>query len=161
MFSDPQFWVAVSFFLFIAAIFNPVRKVLTSNLDTQINEIKSKIDDAEKLKMDAERTLSELKQRQLEVENEINKLKIESDKKIDDLKNLSSKKLSEQIEKKKLLADSKIQQLIRDTNIGIKNYITNVAVETAVTILQQNLSNEKKSELIDKSVNDFESILKN
>lgn len=161
MFSDPQFWVAVSFFLFIAAIFNPVRKVLTSNLDTQINEIKSKIDDAEKLKMDAERTLSELKQRQLEVENEINKLKIESNKKIDDLKNLSSKKLSEQIEKKKLLADSKIQQLIRDTNIGIKNYITNVAVETAVTILQQNLSNEKKSELIDKSVNDFESILKN
>ena len=161
MFSDPQFWVAVSFFLFIAAIFNPVRKVLTSNLDTQINEIKSKIDDAEKLKMDAERTLSELKQRQLEVENEINKLKIESDKKIDELKNLSSKKLTEQIEKKKLLADSKIQQLIRDTNIGIKNYITNVAVETAVTILQQNLSNEKKSELIDKSVNDFESILKN
>ncbi len=161
MFSDPQFWVAVSFFLFIAAIFNPVRKVLTSNLDTQINEIKSKIDDAEKLKMDAERTLTELKQRQLEVENEINKLKIESDKKIDELKNLSSKKLSEQIEKKKLLADSKIQQLIRDTNIGIKNYITNVAVETAVTILQQNLSNEKKSELIDKSVNDFESILKN
>ena len=60
-----------------------------------------------------------------------------------------------------MLADSKIQQLIRDTNIGIKNYITNVAVETAVTILQQNLSNEKKSELIDKSVNDFESILKN
>ena len=161
MFSDPQFWVAVSFFLFIAAIFNPVRKVLTSNLDTQINEIKSKIDDAEKLKMDAERTLTELKQRQLEVENEINKLKIESDKKIDELKNLSSKKLTEQIEKKKLLADSKIQQLIRDTNIGIKNYITNVAVETAVTILQQNLSNEKKSELIDKSVNDFESILKN
>ena len=161
MFSDPQFWVAVSFFLFIAAIFNPVRKVLTSNLDTQINEIKSKIDDAEKLKMDAERTLSELKQRQLEVENEINKLKIESDKKIDELKNLSSTKLSEQIEKKKLLADSKIQQLIRDTNIGIKNYITNVAVETAVTILQQNLSNEKKSELIDKSIIDFESILKN
>ena len=26
MFSDPQFWVAVSFILFIAAIFNPVRK---------------------------------------------------------------------------------------------------------------------------------------
>ena len=161
MFSDPQFWVAVSFFLFIAAIFNPVRKVLTSNLDTQIHEIKLKIDDAEKLKMDAERTLTELKQRQLEVENEINKLRIESDKKIDELKNSSSKKLSEQIEKKKLLADSKIQQLVRDTNIGIKNYITNVAVETAVTILQENLNNEKRSELIDKSVNDFESILKN
>ena len=41
MFSDPQFWVAVSFILFIAAIFNPVKKMLISSLDTQINEIKT------------------------------------------------------------------------------------------------------------------------
>ena len=41
MFSDPQFWVAVSFFLFIAAIFNPVKKILTSSLDSQIVDIKN------------------------------------------------------------------------------------------------------------------------
>ena len=47
MFSDPQFWVAVSFILFIAAIFNPVRKMLVSSLDAQISEIKTKIEEAE------------------------------------------------------------------------------------------------------------------
>ena len=41
MFSDPQFWVAVAFFAFIAAVFNPVRKILTSNLDSQIKDIKN------------------------------------------------------------------------------------------------------------------------
>ena len=50
MFSDPQFWVAVSFILFIAAIFNPVRKMLVSSLDAQISEIKTKIEEAENLK---------------------------------------------------------------------------------------------------------------
>ena len=40
MFSDPQFWVAVAFFAFIAAVFNPVRKILTTNLDSQIKQIK-------------------------------------------------------------------------------------------------------------------------
>jgi len=44
-----------SFFLFLIAIFNPVRKILTSNLDTQINEIKSKIHEAEDLKKEAEK----------------------------------------------------------------------------------------------------------
>ena len=39
MFSDPQFWVAISFILFIAAIFNPVRKILTSSLDAQIKAV--------------------------------------------------------------------------------------------------------------------------
>mgnify|MGYP001419999939 CR=1 FL=1 len=71
MFSDPQFWVAVSFFLFLIAIFNPVRKILTSNLDTQINEIKSKIHEAEDLKKEAEKTLTDLKNRQSDVEKEI------------------------------------------------------------------------------------------
>ena len=90
MFSDPQFWVAVSFFLFIAAIFNPVRKMLSSNLDTQINDIKLKIAEAENLKLEAQKTLNELKKREAEVEKEIQKLKINSDKKIEELKKLSS-----------------------------------------------------------------------
>ena len=46
MFSDPQFWVAVAFFGFIAAIFNPVRKILFSNLDNQITQIKESINEA-------------------------------------------------------------------------------------------------------------------
>jgi len=50
MFSDPQFWVAVAFVAFIAAVFNPVRKMLTTNLDAQIKNIKDKIEEAENLK---------------------------------------------------------------------------------------------------------------
>ena len=45
MFSDPQFWVAVAFVAFIAAIFNPVRKILTSSLDAQIKDIRNKLID--------------------------------------------------------------------------------------------------------------------
>ena len=40
MFSDPQFWVAIAFIIFILAIFKPVKKLLTSSLDTKIKEIK-------------------------------------------------------------------------------------------------------------------------
>ena len=116
MFSDPQFWVAVSFILFIAAIFNPVRKMLVSSLDAQIIEIKTKIEQAENLKNEAQKTLSELKKKEAEVEKEIEKFKTDAENKISELKNLSSKKLSDQIEKKKILADNRIEQLLRDTN---------------------------------------------
>ena len=76
MYSDPQFWVAVSFFLFILAIFNPVRKVLVASLDSQINDIKLKIDEAQNLKIEAQKTLSELKTREAEVNTEIQNLKV-------------------------------------------------------------------------------------
>ena len=161
MFSDPQFWVAVSFILFIAAIFNPVRKMLVSSLDAQISEIKTKIEEAENLKNEAQKTLSELKKREVEVEKEIEKFKIDAENKISELKNLSSIKLSDQIEKKKILADNRIEQLLRDTNQNIKSYIADIAIEAITDILKTSLSKDKKAELINDSINDLNRVLKN
>jgi F-type H+-transporting ATPase subunit b len=161
MFSDPQFWVAVSFILFIAAIFNPVRKILTSSLDAQIKDIKNKIDEVENLKNEAQKALDELKDRETQVEKEIQNLNLESEKRIAELKNISTSKLTDQIEKRKILAENKIEQLVRDTNNSIKNYISSVAIEATRNILLQNLSKDKKSALIEESITDFNSVLKN
>ncbi len=161
MFSDPQFWVAVSFILFIAAIFNPVRKILTSSLDAQINDIKSKIDEVENLKKEAQKALDELKERETKVEKEIQQLNLESEKRIAELKDISASKLTDQIEKRKILAENKIEQLVRDTNNSIKSYISSVAIEVTRNILLQNLSKDKKSALIEESITEFNSVLKN
>ena len=85
MFSDPQFWVAVAFVAFIAAIFNPVRKILTSSLDTQIKDIKNKIDEAENLKNETQTTLSEIKKRQNDVQIEIQDIHKDAEKKVKQL----------------------------------------------------------------------------
>ena len=161
MFSDPQFWVAVSFILFIAAIFNPVRKILTSSLDAQIKDIKNKIDEVENLRNEAQKALDELKERENKVEKEIQNLNLESEKRIAELKNISTSKLTDQIEKRKILAENKIEQLVRDTNNSIKNYISTIAIEATRNILLQNLSKDKKSELIKESITEFNSVLKN
>ena len=161
MFSDPQFWVAVSFILFIAAIFNPVRKILTSSLDAQIKDIKNKIDEVENLKNEAQKALDELKERETKVEKEIQNLNLESEKRIAELKDISTTKLTDQIEKRKKLAENKIEQLVRDTNNSIKNYISSVAIEATINILRKNLSNDKKSSLIKESITEFNSVLKN
>ena len=161
MFSDPQFWVAVSFILFIAAIFNPVPKILTSSLDAQIKDIKNKIDEVENLKKEAQKALDELKERETKVEKEIQKLNLESQKKISELKDISTSKLTDQIEKRKILAENKIEQLVRDSNNSIKNYISSVAIEATRNILRKNLSNDKKSVLIEESISEFNTVLKN
>lgn len=161
MFSDPQFWVAISFFLFIAAIFNPVRKILTSSLDSQIDEIKNKILEVENIKNEAQNTLGELKKRESEVEKEINQLNNEARNKIKILEENSNKKLKEQIEKRKLLAENKIDQLIRDANLSIKNYISNISLESTTHILTKYLNDEKKQKLISESVKELSIVLKN
>ena len=161
MFSDPQFWVAVSFILFIAAIFNPVRKILASSLDAQIKDIKDKIDEVENLKNQAQKALDELKARETKVEKEIENLNLESEKKIAELKDISNSKLTDQVEKRRILAENKIEQFVRDTNNSIKNYISSVAIEATRNVLIQNLNKDKKSALIKESITEFNSVLKN
>ena len=160
MFSDPQFWVAISFMLFIAAIFNPVRKTLTSSLDAQIKDIKNRIDEVEKIKSEAQKTLDELKERESKVENEIDNLKIDCEKKISELEKISTLKLTEQIKKKKILTENKIDQLVRDTNISIKDYISSIAIESARNFLLDNLNKDKKTDLIQESIKELNSVIK-
>ena len=129
MFSDPQFWVAVAFVAFIAAVFNPVRKMLTTNLDAQIKDIKDKIEEAENLKNETQVTLSEIKQRQNNVKSEIQAIQKEAESKVKQIEQLAEDKLKDQISKRQVLAEAKIDQLTRDANNLIQSHITSTAIE--------------------------------
>ena len=60
-----------------------------------------------------------------------------------------------------LFLNSLTTTLSADTNNTIKLYIANISIEATTNLLKQNLTKEKKSELIDKSIKDLNSVLKN
>ena len=161
MFSDPQFWVAVAFVAFIAAVFNPVRKMLTTNLDAQIKDIKDKIEEAENLKNETQVTLSEIKQRQNDVKSEIQAIQKEAESKVKQIEQLAEDKLKDQISKRQVLAEAKIDQLTRDANNLIQSHITSTAIEATIAILQQKLNTEEQQKLINTSIQELGSALKN
>jgi len=160
MFSDPQFWVAIAFFAFIAAVFNPVRKILTTNLDSQIKDIKDKIEEAENLKNETQVTLSEVKKRQNDVQVEIQEIHKESEKKVKQLEEIAESKLKDQIAKRQVLAEAKIDQLTRDANNVIQSHISSTAIAATIAILQQKLNKQEQQKFIDKSIEELGSALK-
>ena len=161
MFSDPQFWVAVAFVAFIAAVFNPVRKILTTSLDTQIKDIKDKIEEAENLKNETQVSLSDIKQRQNDVKSEIQIIIKEAESKVMQIEQLAEEKLKDQIVKRQVLAEAKIEQLTRDANNLIQTHITSSAIEATISILQHKLNTEEQQKLINTSIQELGSALKN
>tara|TARA_Y100001970_G_scaffold110481_1_gene137996 strand:- start:10291 stop:10776 length:486 start_codon:yes stop_codon:yes gene_type:complete len=161
MFSDPQFWVAAAFIVFVAVIFNPVRKILTSSLDKQINEIKNSLEDAENLKSEAQISLSEVKKRQNEVQSEIELINNNASKKIIQIQENLEAKLKEQIEKKQSLATLKIEQMVRDANNEIYEYISSKAIQIIKYLILNKLNDEEKQNLIYSSIKELETSMKN
>ena len=161
MFSDPQFWVFIAFIIFIVAMIKPVRKILSINLGDKIQEIKNSINEAEKIKNDAQLTLSEIQKRQNEVKGEIDLIQQEAKEKITIIEKNAYTKLTDQINKRNALASNKIDQMTRDANTEIQKHITQIAISAAVNILEKKLNDKEKQNLISQSVNELGSVLKN
>ena len=161
MFNDPQFWVFIAFIIFLGVIIKPVRKILSINLGDKIQEIKDSIDQAEKIKNDAQLTLSEVKKRQNEVRGEIDLIEKEAKEKITMIGKNAHSKLIDQINKRNALASVKIDQMTRDANTEIQKHITQIAISATVNILEKKLNDKEKQNLINQSVNELGSALKN
>ena len=161
MFNDPQFWVFIAFIIFIGVIIKPARKIFAINLGDKIQEIKDSIDQAEKIKNDAQLTLSEVKKRQNEVKREIDLIEKEAKEKITMIEQSASSKLIDQINKRNALASVKIDQMTRDANTEIQKHITQIAISATVNILEKKLNDKEKQNLINQSINELGSALKN
>ena len=156
-----QFWVLVAFVIFILAVFKPIKNIVSSNLDKKINEIKNNINEAEKLKSDAQFTLSETKKRQNEVKKEIEKINLDIKEKIRLIEESSKRKFDEQIEKRSNLTTIKIEQMTRDAKNEIHNYIVETSLAAASNLLEKKLNDEERQKLINNSINELNSIFKN
>ena len=161
MFSDPQFWVFIAFIIFIGIIFNPIRKILSVGLDNKIKDIKDSIDQAEKLKNDTQQSLSEIKKRQNEVKIEIKNIQEEAKHKISMIEDSTQTKLKEQINKRNELAKIKIEQLTREANSDVHQYIAQTAITATIDILEKKLNEKEKQNQINKSLTELISALKN
>ena len=160
MFSDPQFWVFIAFVIFVAITFKPIKKIFTSSLDNKIKIIKNNIDQAEKIKNEAQNTLSQIKKRQNDVKLEIEEIQNKAKEKLAKIEKIFSQKLSEQIKKRNELAKIKIEQIVRDTNLQIQNYIVQNAIKTTVLLLEKKLDQNEKQKLINDSISELNIALK-
>ena len=62
---DSTFWVAIAFVVFIIAVFKPLRGAMTGALDDKIAQIRNEVEEAQRLREEAQSTLAsyQLKQR--------------------------------------------------------------------------------------------------
>jgi len=161
VFVDPQFWVAIAFIIFLAVIFNPIRKILGTALNSKIQDIKNSIEEAENIKDETQNTLSDLKKRQNDVQIEIENIHKEAKEKIKMLELQAEEKLKEKIDKRNLLATAKVEQMTKDANAVIQRNISQTAIEAALTILKKKLDQDEKQNLINRSIKELSSAFKN
>ena len=158
---DATFWVAISFFIFIAGlIYLKIPQKVNNSLIDQISKIKNELEEAKKLKIEAKNLLSDY-------ENKIDKSKKESKEIIDAAKKENEKAIIEKtktfyqiIEKRKKNTEQKIVQMKKDAIKDIKNISIKISIEAVENLITNSIDKNKLENLYNKSLEQAKIALK-
>ena len=148
MMIDATFWVAVSFFAFMALlIYFKIPQKVTNVLIESINNIKNEVEDAEKLKEEANNILSDYEKKISTSKNEIKEM---IDKANDDAEKIilkTNKEFHLQMENRKRNTEDRIKQMKNEALKDIKNASVKIAVQSVVMLLRNSLDKSKLNKL--------------
>jgi F-type H+-transporting ATPase subunit b len=158
-FYQPASWVFIAFIIFISiAIYLKVPNMVTKLLDEQISKIKNDLDDARKLKEDANSLLAEYERKiesaNKEAENIINQAKNNAKS----YEENSNKKVEEFILRSEKQSIEKIQQAQKSAIKKINEEIVNKSVEVAEKIISKNMNDQNNNKLFENSINQIKKL---
>ena len=158
---DATFWVMISFFIFIGLlIYFKIPQKIKSSLDENISNIKSEIDEADKLKEDAKNILTEHEKK---ISNSKTEVKLMVDKANEDAeKNVikTNQDFHNLMENRKKNAEERIKQLKSQALKDIKNTSVKIAIESVEKLLKNSLDKSKLDKIYASSVEETKLALK-
>tara|TARA_Y100000588_G_C14019688_1_gene823673 strand:- start:134 stop:631 length:498 start_codon:yes stop_codon:yes gene_type:complete len=161
MLFDATFWVAVSFVIFLGALFYfKIPQKVNELLEKMISDIKKEIEESEKLRTES-KTLLDKAQNKLDTANAENKKILDKAKKDSEKLVIEiNEKFHQSAEIKKKLAEIKISQMKEVAIKDIKDTSVKIAVESVKKIISASVDKSKLDILFEKNLEETKDALK-
>ena len=155
LYDNPGFWVAVAFVIFVLIFARPVWKFSVKSLDKKINAIETSIEEATKLREEAQDLLASYKRKLATAEKEAEDIIGQAREEALKIKAQMTKELKSSLSRREKLALDRISQAENDATSEVRTMITDVALLATRQLLIENIDNKKADELINKSIVDL------
>ncbi len=153
MLQDANFWVLVSFSLFVAMIlYFSVPAMITGALDKRAEDIKNELEEARKLREEAQQVLASYQRKQRDAEKEAEAIVEQAQAEAERLAVETQELLTEQVERRTQQAEEKIGRAEAQALDEVRAIAADVAVSAARRIIEEKLDGDKAAQLINKSI---------
>lgn len=157
---DPEFWVAASFFGFAAVIvYYRLHAHIGEALDKRAQSIKAQLDEAERLREEAETLLASYRRKRREAEREAEDIVTHAREEAERSATAAKKAMEEMIERRGRMAEEKIARAEAEAVKQVKVTAADVAARVAHRVIVDSLDEEKAQALIDQAIADLDTNL--
>ena len=158
---DATFWVAVSFVIFIILlIYFKIPSKIKSSLNESIFLIRKQIEDAEKLRDEANNILSDSEKKLSNSKKEIQNMITQANKASEKLIIKTNSDFHKLMDNKKKDAERKIYQMKEQVKSDIKNASIKIAIESVSDLLKNSIDKSKLDKILKESVEETKLALK-
>ncbi|MGE0718395.1 MAG: F0F1 ATP synthase subunit B [Alphaproteobacteria bacterium] len=149
MFSAPEFWVLVAFVIFVAGVWRPAGKALGALLDDHAAKVKAELEEARRLREEAQRTLADYQRRQVEALAEADAIVAHAKAEAERLRTTGEAELAQQIARRRQLALDRIAQSEAQALAEVRAATVEAAMAATRKLIVENLDRGRADALID------------
>lgn len=155
MLSDPKFWVAVSFVLFVIVAWNPLIMRLAKALDARGEKIRAEIEEARRLRAEAEAMLKRAEAARSEAEAEAAALLMHAKDEAVRIGEQARADLDAALKRRERMALDRISAAEAEAAAAVRAAAADVAVNAARDLIAKGLTQDGHAALVDAAIADI------
>ena len=152
LFRDPEFWVLVSAVIFVIAVWKPAKRSLLGSLDERSARIAAELDEARRLREEAERLLADYQQKQRAALDDAQAIVAHAKQEAEAIAAQSARDLQQMLERRQRLAEERIAQAEAKALGEIRAEAVDVAVSAARRVIVAEVDAQRGAALLDQAI---------
>jgi F-type H+-transporting ATPase subunit b len=151
---DETFWVAVAFVVAAGILWKPITKMTFGGLDRRSDRIRDELDEARRLREEAQDLLASYERKQREAEKEAQALIAHAEAEAERHAKHAAEALEVTLRRRRDLAVERIAQAEKDAVRQVRAAATDLALKATRKLLTDKIDEGKQAELIDGAIGD-------
>lgn len=152
LFADPEFWVLVAVLVFAAIVWKPVRRSIVGMLDERAMRIQGELDEARKLREEAEMLLADYQKKQREAAAEAQAIVGHAREEAERIAAQAARDLQQSLERRQRLAEERIAQAESNAMDEIRAAAVDVAIDAARRVIVSELDERRGAAMLDTAI---------
>jgi F-type H+-transporting ATPase subunit b len=155
MLKAPEFWVAIAFVIFMALVWKKAATAIGSMLDARAEKIRAELDEAQRLREDAQATLAAYQKRQADALKESEAIVAHAREEAERIRAQSTTDLAGALKRRETQAMDRIAQAEAQAIAEVRNLTVDIAIAASRQLLSQGIQPAQADKLIEASIADL------
>lgn len=153
--SDPETWVAVAFLIALGVAMKPAGRMMLGLLDRRSDQIRNELDEARRLREEAQELLASYQRKQREAEREAEGLIAHAREEAERMAKRAAADLEGQLARRRQQAMDRIGQAEADAVRQVRSAAVELALKATRKLITEKISETEQAKLVDDAIDEI------